>query len=59
MTTVSIALGILAVARALFAEIAGSIGSDRHHSRRAQLAKSSCRIDGQSRSWHERRTLYD
>jgi hypothetical protein len=28
MTTVSIALGIVAVPRALFAEIAGSIGSD-------------------------------
>jgi hypothetical protein len=41
MTTVAIALGIVAVPQALFAEIAGSIGSDRHHWRRAQLAKIS------------------
>jgi hypothetical protein len=53
------ALDIVTIPRALFAEIAGFIRSDRDRSRRVRLAKILRRIDGRSRSWHERRTLYD
>lgn len=59
MTRVYTPLAIVAVLRALFAETAGSIGSDRHHAWSARFAKTLRRIDVRSRSRHERRKLED